>query len=244
MVLNPEQCRKISRLKVRMMRETAHNRLQRPAAAEQIPKKKLERIRAIILDLQAKRIDSRKLPRSIRWRIVQYFMEIQPEVTNTAIADLIGVTRITVGNIKRALIRDAAFAVTDLDAKEVMSGYLIHKNAMQAIALSKKDYWSAFKMETEYLEKLADFGFIKYAPQGRANRNLNSILNKELEDFTREFGVPTPAELVAALRAGRQLITGGAPGIGNGNPRILSAPILDDDSEDNNRDDQEGQAQG
>jgi len=137
-------------------------------------------------------------------------MEVQPEVTNTAMADLLGVTNNTITLIKKALIRDAAFAVTDMDAKDLISGFLIHKNAMQAKALEKGDYWAAFKMEAEYLDKIADFGLVPRAPQRVESQNVNLTLTKEMKSFAEEFGVPSPAALVAAIRAGKGLPVGKA----------------------------------
>ncbi len=173
---------------------------------EPIPKTKLERIKAIIIDLQHKKIDTRTLPKSIKMRIVQYFLEVQPEVTNPAIGDLLGEERAWVWKAKRELIRDAVFAVTDLDAGDLLSGFRIHKEAMQAKALEKGDYWSAFKMEKEFLEKMADFGLVPRAAKVEERRNLNIDLTKEMDAFVREFGVPTPGELMNAIREGKRMV--------------------------------------
>lgn len=232
------------RLRIKRMKEVGNKSLQKPATADPIPKTALERIRAIIVDLQTKRANPRTLARGMRWRIVQFFMEIQPEVSNVAIADLLALSPNTIGHIKRALVRDAAYQITDLDALEVLSGLRIHKNAMQALALKNGDYSAAFKMETEYIEKLGDYGFIPRAAQVFENRNINLDLNKELEAFTHDYGIPTPGEFIAALRAGRLLSAGGGKpgngtGGGNGSGRILEIPVLRGHSEDDDRGDTE-----
>jgi hypothetical protein len=148
----------------------------------------------------------------LRRKIVQFFVEEQSEATNRSVARICGVSDSHVARLKRQLIRSSSWMIDDLDVKEIATELKIRKTELQGRAIKTGDYGLAWRIECEFIDKMAELGYIAKVP----DRVLVGVVDLEnrLKEFFNEFGVPT-AE--AFLRSLRELQSGN----GRGDRRVL-----------------------
>jgi len=110
--------------------------------------------------LQKKKVKPESLGYPERRKIIQYFLEEQSEVSNRQIAELIGTTRQAVGQMKKTLIKNAAWEIDELDLKLLASSLKVKKEEYQRKAVKKGDLTLAWKIEMEFIEKMQSFGYV------------------------------------------------------------------------------------
>lgn len=179
-----------------------------------------ERVRAIIKALQEKRIDAASLPSSIKKKIVIYFMEYQPEASTAAVAEIVGWKPTTVRETRRALLRDAAWEIDNLDVQTLAVDFSRKTEIIWHHALAKGDLTTALRAAESYIDKLQSLGFVYRAPASIDVRDTRSSMKEQLQNLMASTGTPTVDEFIAQMRAIRQ----GGNGKGNGHGE-LPAPI-------------------
>jgi hypothetical protein len=249
---------KATLLNRRMHRARRERGEARLAAGKMPPKSDLDRIRTLIAKVQtfkaAERearetkqpqrpggVDPRALTRHQVDAIIVYFTARQPDVTVSAIADLLDRTPKEIRSKRQRLIReDAAVLIPDLNTQNVFADLAFVKQTAQEMALKAGDYEALWDIEREYREELVNLGFIEQVPKRVEVRDLRMTLTEQMAEFMHEFGTPNPRELIARLRgflpAAGGPTSSGAPGNGGGNgdgtgshgstsPGILVVPI-------------------
>jgi len=173
-----------------------------------------------------KRIDPRELSRSWKGRIIAYFVFEQPEVPNTAIAELLEMTPSAVGWRRRKIIDgEARPELVNTGTYQIMARLTVRKDHLQRKAIAKEDYALAWRIECEYITKLQDLGAIPRTPVPAETMDESRNFSLQIQEFINVFGaIPTPAEFLANLRPGGAGGTRVGNGNGNPGPGLLERP--------------------
>lgn len=159
------------------------------------------RLMQLLDALATGKVDPARLTARIRKKIVQYFMEERSEATNRYVAKLIGVSDTQVCRIRRQLVRRSSWQIEDMDVKELATELKIRKTELQRRAIGSRDYGLAWKIECDFIDKMADLGFLKLPPKRVAVAHFYpQQLEQQLEEFFNEFGVPNAEAFLAQLR--------------------------------------------
>ncbi len=122
------------------------------------------RVVKLIELLQKKKVKPEALGYRERRKIIQYFLEEQSEVSNRQIAELIGTSRQNVYQVKKTLLKNAAWEITELDVITLAVSMKKRKEEYQRRSVQKKDFSLAWKAEMDFIEKMQSLGFIRKAP--------------------------------------------------------------------------------
>jgi len=141
------------------------------------------RVVELIELLQKKKVKAEDLSYRQRRRIIKYFLEEQSEVSNTQIGELIGTTGQNVGQVKKHLLKEAAWEIDELDVKSLAVSLKKKKEEYQRKAAKDHNYSLAWKIEMDYIEKMQSLGFIHKEPE---NINLKNY-EPSIEDMRDSF---------------------------------------------------------
>jgi len=159
------------------------------------------RISARIVDiaqaLERGQLDPSMLTARLRRKVVQLYMEERSEVPARRLAEMLGITPTQVHRIRRRLVEAAAWDLDDLDVKALAARFRLKKEELQRRAMAEGQWAVAWKIECDFIDKMAELGFIAKAP----TRVLFAMdMERRLKEFFDEFGVPTAAEFLRSLR--------------------------------------------
>ena len=139
--------------------------------------------------LQEKKISKEVLTPRDRKLVIAYFLEEQSEETNTAIAELLGITPQAVGKIKDRLLSEAIWEIETIDIKKLAARLKKKANELQRKAQKAGDYGIAWRIETEFIEKLQDLGFVMKSPvpiRLDSDMTINVVYTKDTDPEVEE----------------------------------------------------------
>ena len=96
--------------------------------------------------------------------VVKFYLEELSHTSNRAIAEKIGISDMQVGRIKKFLLRHSVWEIEDVDVKMVAVTLSKKKEEYQRKAAKDGDTALAWRIECDFVEKLAALGFIKLQP--------------------------------------------------------------------------------
>jgi hypothetical protein len=131
------------------------------------------RVVELIKLLQNKKVKPENLSYRERRQIIKYFLEEQSEVSNSQIGELIGTTGQNVGQVKKTLLKAAAWEIDELDVKALAVSLKRRKEEYQRKAAKDHNYSLAWKIEIDFIEKMQSLGFIRKAAE---TLNLNQAM--------------------------------------------------------------------
>ena len=148
------------------------------------------RVVELIELLQKKKVNPESLSYRERRKVIKYFLEEQSEVSNTQIGELIGTTGQNVGQVKKTLLKEAAWEIDELDIKALAVSLKKRKEEYQRKAAKDQNYSLAWKIEMDFIEKMQSLGFIRKAAD---SINLNKPLSmvkclESIQGYNKEDG--------------------------------------------------------
>jgi len=151
--------------------------------------------------LQSGQLLPKQLTMHMKTIVIKYFMEEQSEFTNTEISELVGLDFNQVRYIKSKLLKAAAIEIEAIDVKLVAASLAMKKRELQRRAIDAHDYGLAWKIETDYIEKLQGLGFVYKAPQEiKVDTTVRSMtLIGRVEEYIERHGVQTVGEFARTV---------------------------------------------
>jgi hypothetical protein len=200
-----------------------------------------QNIVALIKGLTDKKIDPKSLSIRLKKKVVTYLVREQSEISLMKIATLIGTSESQASRYKRMVFDDMSWEVKEQDVLKLAAGLKLKKEELQRKALTRTrtfyvrmpvgdgertamtaqvypdpDLRLAWDIETEYIEKMVEMGFIARQPDRLV---VEDAFSAQLEATFREHGIPTVEEFMRRYRVALDSSGGNGGKSGGGNNR-------------------------
>lgn len=131
-------------------------------------------------------------------------MTEKSEVNNRMLGDLVGVHPAHISRVKRQLLRDMSFELTDMDVREVAMGMKVKATELQQRAMLDHDFGLVWKIECELIEHLQRLGFVYREPERHIIEGQMTTavldLGELMKEFFKTYGIPSMSQFVQRLR--------------------------------------------